>query len=274
MARVLAFGEILWDKIEEDYHLGGAPLNFAAHAWKCGLKSGIISCVGNDSLGEKAIEQVKKLGVATDLILRRNKKTGVVNVTIEDGQPSYEILKPRAFDYIDFGRLNEYLIPNYQYFYFGSLIQRSDSSKAALYHILDNYSFEEVFFDVNLRRDCYTSETIDKSLRYCTILKVGDEEVSTIQELIPHVKAEGFEMFSKTVIRNYPNIRRIITTAGSEGSYIFEDSILHHVPTEPVKVVDAVGAGDSFSASFLATFTKTNNVVQSATIANKVGGFV
>jgi len=48
---VLSFGEILWDKIEDVYHLGGAPLNFAAHFVKCGGSAAIFSAVGNDRLG-------------------------------------------------------------------------------------------------------------------------------------------------------------------------------------------------------------------------------
>ncbi len=274
MKKVLAFGEILWDKIDGKYHLGGAPLNFVAHAKKCGMHSGIVSCVGNDELGENALKKVDELGVSTSLILRRNKKTGVVNVEIKDGQPEYEILRPRAFDYIDFGRINKYLIHEYSYFYFGSLIQRSDSSREALYHILEEFEFEEVFFDVNLRRDCYSAETIETSLKYCTILKIGDEEITTVQELIPELKADDFERFSILVTENYPNVKIIITTAGAEGSYIYEHGKLHHIPTEVVKVVDAVGAGDSFSAAFLTNYTETNDVIKAATIANKVGGYV
>lgn len=274
MDKVLAFGEVLWDRINDQFHLGGAPLNFAAHAKKCGLESGIVSCVGNDKLGEEALTQIKDLGVYTDLIQRRNKKTGLVNVTVENGQPTYEIIRPRAFDYIDIGSLSEHHISAYNYFYFGSLIQRSESSREALYHILDNYSFEHIFFDVNLRRDCYTADTINKSLQYCTILKIGDEEISTVQKLLPYLVAEDFKGFAEAVVKFYAKIKIIITTAGSEGAYIYEQSKLHHVPTEPVKVVDAVGAGDSFSAAFLTVYARTKDIIQSATVANKLGGYV
>ena len=55
MIDVLAFGEILWDVIDGVPHIGGAPFNLAAHAAKCGLGAAIVSAVGRDDLGRRAV---------------------------------------------------------------------------------------------------------------------------------------------------------------------------------------------------------------------------
>ena len=60
--KVLSFGEVLWDVYATGKHLGGAPLNFAAHFKKCGGESWINTAVGDDDLGKEAVYEIKKAG--------------------------------------------------------------------------------------------------------------------------------------------------------------------------------------------------------------------
>ena len=100
---IVAFGEILWDVIDGVPHLGGAPFNFAAHAARCGLKSAIVSAVGDDELGQRALAAASGFGVDTSGVsVHPNLPTGTVNVTLADGIPSYEIVRPVAWDEIKF----------------------------------------------------------------------------------------------------------------------------------------------------------------------------
>ncbi|MFT6136024.1 MAG: fructokinase [Cyclobacteriaceae bacterium] len=271
--RVLSFGEILWDLIDEEAHLGGAPLNFAAHVKKCGCDSAILSCLGNDRLGEKAFDEVGKLGIDTSLIMRRNKKTGLVNVILHNGIPEYEILKPVAYDYIDLGRIDLAVIKTYDVFYFGTLIQRSASSRESLYHLLEGISFKEVFYDVNLRKDSYTQEHIDKSLNFCTILKINDEEIQELSLMFYDEALDNTE-FCERLIEARPKIHTVIITAGGEGSFIYHEKKLTHIAPNSVEVADTVGAGDAFSAGFISTLLRTGDVLKSAETASVLGGFV
>lgn len=271
--KALVIGEILWDIIDGKPHLGGAPLNFAAHVRQCGHESAIISGLGNDELGDEAYSKVTALGVDLSLVQRTNAKTGYVPVTLRDGQPDYEIIKEVAYDYIDSNALNHEKISEYDTFYFGSIIQRSPKSNRTLYDILDRHTFDNIFYDVNLRKDSYTKEVIQNSLAHCTLLKVNDEEVAILSELI-FGENQGFVAFSKSVWSTYPQVETIIITAGKDGCSIYSDNKMHHIPTEPIKVVDTVGAGDSFSAAFACVYAATGDPLKSAEIANKVGGYV
>lgn len=273
MTRVLAFGEILWDIIDGKYHLGGAPLNFAAHVSQGGLYAGILSCIGIDKIGDDALSAVEKIGLDTSLILRRNKRTGIVKVNTTNGQPDYDIIENVAFDYIDVGRLEHDKIATYDIFYFGTLIQRHISSRESLHEIFDRHTFKQVFYDVNLRKNCFNREHIEYSMGHCTMLKVNDEEVAVIGELLGFGKQDA-SGFGQEITSRYPNIQTVIVTAGGEGCYIFANKSLTHIPSSPVKVADTVGAGDSFSAAFVVVYSQTGDVVKAATIANKVGGFV
>ncbi|XOV91993.1 MAG: carbohydrate kinase [Bacteroidota bacterium] len=271
--KALVFGEILWDIIEGEPHLGGAPLNFAAHVRQCGQESAIISCLGKDDLGDKAFGMVKDLGVDVSFIQRSDIRTGFVPVTLKDGQPDYIITKDVAYDYIQSEQLDHDKIDTYDFFYFGSLIQRHAVSNKALYDILDRHKFDEIFYDVNLRKDSYNKTIIENSLKHCTVLKVNDEEVVVLSNML-FDEEQDFEGFGKSIMNRYPKIKSIVITAGAKGSYVFHDNQLDFIPTEKIKVADTVGAGDSFSAAFICTYHLSGDPVKSARIANKVGGFV
>ncbi len=66
--RLISIGEVLWDVIGEAEYLGGAPLNFAAHARKLGHEVFLISAVGDDERGRRALERLKQLGVSTEFV--------------------------------------------------------------------------------------------------------------------------------------------------------------------------------------------------------------
>ena len=90
--KVLAFGEILWDVINGVEHLGGAPFNFAAHMAQCGHETFMVSRLGMDELGDRAFRKASEHKVRTDFIQRDKKyPTGVVDVTLANGQPDYFI---------------------------------------------------------------------------------------------------------------------------------------------------------------------------------------
>jgi len=271
---VLVYGEILWDIINERKFLGGAPLNFAAHAVQCGLQSSIISCVGKDNLGDEALNLANKMGVDTHLVQNTScKNTGVVAVTLNKGQPTYTINANVAYDYIKLDPLKREKNKNYSGFYFGTLIQRNIESRTTLYYILDHYQFGYIFYDVNLRKNCYSKEVIEKSLSYCNVLKMNNEEVLTLSKML-YTKKLSFKLFAKAIINNYSQIELVIMTAGKKGCMLYKNGKVFTVKGLPTKVKDTVGAGDSFSAAFLASYLKTNSEIKAANVANIVGGFV
>ena len=272
--KVLAFGEILWDIIEGSEHLGGAPFNFAAHMAQCGNDVKIISKVGNDSLGIRALDlstvnSVDNSWIQTDQVF----PTGIVDVTLSDGQPDYVIRENAAFDYILSDNIEADLAENtFDVFYFGSLVQRNAVSARTLAKILSTGKFKHIFYDVNLRKLCYSAQILKDSLSACTILKLNRDEIGMICEIFD---AGGLteEEFCKYIKSEYPAIRIIIITAAEDGCFIYE-SEFRHIPGIPVKVRDAIGAGDAFSAAFMHIYAATGDAVGAAKIANNVGAFV
>lgn len=273
--KILAFGEILWDVIEGREHLGGAPFNFAVHSAQCGNKSSIISKLGRDLRGMRALDLSKAHGVDTSLIQWDDVyPTGVVDVTLSQGQPDYVIRPDAAYDFITntgdwMGALPEH---KFEVFYFGSLVQRNSVSFKTLHTILERNQFRHIFYDVNLRKGGFTPEIIKVSLNACTILKLNEDEVAVISELLMR-SAMSNERFCEHIKSEYPNIKLVIITASEKGCLIHERELLH-VPGTLVTVQDAIGAGDAFSASFMHIYGLTGDALRAAQVANQVGAFV
>lgn len=268
MIDVLAFGEILWDVIDGVPHLGGAPFNLAAHAARCGLRAALVSAVGRDDLGRRAVAEARRLGVSTDCVREHpSLPTGTVNVALDArGIPSYEIVKPVAWDEIDDGG-GEMRAPSPppRAFCFGTLAQRSPVSSATLGRLVAALRDSTlVFFDANLRQDFWSRDLVERSLARADILKVNDGEMRTL----------GFA--PDALFGRFPRLSVVVETRGPAGCVVsrrggapFASPAVDRGP-----VVDTVGAGDSFSAAFLAAVLRGETLEAAAAAGNLRAGEV
>jgi len=261
---VVAFGEVLWDIIEGVPHLGGAPFNFAAHCSLCGLKTAIVSSVGNDDLGRRACEMACGYGVdISGVAVHPKAQTGRVMVTLKDGIPSYDITQGVAWDEIvvSDGFLAQ---PCPRAVYFGTLVQRAPVSGAALRRVLDAWKDTEIFFDVNLRQDYWSESLVEEGIGRATVLKLNDEE-----QVMLGIKSEN-------LFAVHPQLQVMIVTKGADGCEVFlRGGASFLSPARPAgPVVDTVGAGDAFSAAFLSAYLKGATPQEAAQAGNERGGFV
>lgn len=272
--RILSFGEVLFDIIEGEHYLGGAPLNFAAHLAQMGEASYIFSKVGRDTLGREALNKIQAIGVKSDLIQQDNQyPTGTVPVKIKKGQPDYTILEDVAYDFIDFSESEDLLhLQDFDVLYYGTLAQRHPVSKQALQELINCKTFKHIFYDINLRKDCYTPSIIQQSLQHCSIFKLNDEEIAVVSSLL-YGKEFTMEEFVGLISTDF-QIGVIVITAGATGCYVYAQGELHFIKSYPTQVVDTVGAGDAFSAAFVSAYVRHHDPLRAADIANKLGAFV
>jgi fructokinase len=271
--KVLAFGEILWDIIKDEEFVGGAPFNFAAHSAQCGNEAYIISRVGDDRLGAKAIDLCRTFQVKSQFVqIDPNHPTGVVDVVLAKGQPDYSIREDVAYDYIEAKGVEDLDDQAFDVLYFGSLAQRSRSA-SALDWILENHKFPFVFYDVNIRKSLDHGRILKRSLPRCNIVKMNTEEVSVVSAAL-NVQDVSDEDVCHKLVETYPNINVIIITAAEKGCFVFYGGHFYYIPGIPVVVEDAIGAGDAFSAAFMNEYFRTGDPVGAASVANRVGGFV
>lgn len=281
--KALTFGEALFDIIKGSAHLGGAPLNLAAHLAKLGAKPAVITAVGRDNLGENLLAQAKAMGIDTSYILIDEKRpTGTVTVELQaEGIPVFTINKGVAWDAItpeekEFEDLSR---EEWDVFCFGTLAQRTEENRKTLERLFLEIKAKCFFYDVNLRIGNYKKEWILSSLEHTTILKLNEEEANTISCLISGISGTckpltSYKAFCRLVTEKYPEISVICISRGPKGAAVYYKGVYEEVETTPVEVADTVGAGDAFSAGFLYTFLSGYGVSKAASIACLLGTYV
>ena len=98
---VLSIGEVLWDVFGDTEYLGGAALNFAAHARILGHSVSFLSAVGDDPRGQRIVEKMEAMGLPTRFLHQvKEHPTGIVTVNLDaSGQPHFTIHRPAAYDF-------------------------------------------------------------------------------------------------------------------------------------------------------------------------------
>jgi fructokinase len=158
---------------------------------------------------------------------------------------------------------------------FGTLAQRSEVSRKAIYSLIEAIPAERdalIIYDINLRQHYYSKEFIETSLRYCNILKINDEEFATVATML-ELATDDFEVGARKLIEQY-GLRMVIVTCGEKGSIIITKDEASQLDTPKVKVVDTVGAGDSFTGAFVAAILSGKTVKDAHRLAVDVSAFV
>ena len=272
---IVGMGEALWDILPEGKKLGGAPANFAYHVSQFGLKSCVVSAVGDDALGNLIIENFKEKGLK-HIISQVPYPTGTVLVEIDQtGIPQYEIKENVAWDNIPFTDRLRRLAENTKAVCFGSLAQRNVVSRETVSRFLDAMPQTDdtlVVFDVNLRQGFYNKEILCDSMKRCNILKINDEELVTVSRMFGY---PGIDLQDKCwILLGKYNLKMLILTCGINGSYVFTSGNVSFQPTPRVEVADTVGAGDSFTAAFISNILKGRPVAEAHRCAVRTSAYV
>lgn len=272
---IVGMGEALWDVLPEGKKIGGAPANFAYHVSQFGFDSRIVSAVGEDTDGTEIMDVFQKKALKT-MIARVPYPTGTVQVTLDAvGVPCYDIKEAVAWDNIPFTDELKSLALNTRAVCFGSLAQRSQVSRDTIKRFLDampDLDGNLKIFDVNLRQGFYTKEILCDSMSRCNVLKINDEELVVISRIFDY---PGIDLQDKCwiLLAKY-NLKMLILTCGTNGSYVFTPGVASFQETPRVAVADTVGAGDSFTAAFTSAVLAGKPVQEAHKLAVEVSAFV
>ena len=272
---VVGMGEALWDMLPEGRKLGGAPANFAYHVSQFGLDSRVVSAVGDDELGNEILANFaeKQLDCQIEKVTY---PTGTVQVTLDEkGVPCYEIKEGVAWDNIPYTPALENLAKQTHAVCFGSLAQRIAVSRETINRFIDQMPEDEnvlKIFDINLRQHFYSKELIEASLKKSNVLKINDEELVVVGEMFGFADID-FQDKCWILLAKY-NLKMLILTCGTEGSYVFTPGEVSFLETPQVQVADTVGAGDSFTGAFVAAILSGKTVKDAHRLAVDVSAFV
>lgn len=228
-------------------------MNVAVHLNNLGVDAAMISRVGKDELGRELISFLNSKNVPTHLIQQDGEyPTGVVNVSLdEQGQASYEIIQPVAWDFITAEEEVISAAKAADVLVFGSLANRSKATRETLQQLLQ-LPLTKVF-DVNLRAPFYDRQLIQSLLASAQIVKMNDEELEEISDWYGIEGKMGQQM--EHLMRSFA-IDHLLVTRGADGAvYRHSRGFVAH-PGYRVKVQDTVGSGDTFFATFLSQWKR------------------
>jgi fructokinase len=272
---MVAFGEMLWDLLPSGRVLGGAPFNFAHRVASIGDRGVMISRLGNDALGREALAAMRTLGMDTACIQADTiHPTGTVPVSLDAaGAPVFTILPDVAYDHIAPAPEAEAKIARADCLCFGTLVQRSPVSAATLHRLLARYHGRIRLLDLNLRRDCWTPESVRSSIDRADVLKLNDDEAAVIAP---------FYGMAGVPLRDFPGamlartrLSYLVVTLGAHGAFAASRTgEAAYEPAHAVTVVDTVGSGDAFTAGFAHGLLAGWPLARSLAYGNALGALV
>lgn len=272
--KVIAVGEIVWDMLPAGKQLGGAPLNFAFFSKELGAEAYAVSAIGNDVLGDETLAVASATGVNLDYLQRNNLPTSRVLISLDnEGVPQYEIVENVAWDALECPQMILDLVKDASVMCWGSLAQRSVTSRQSVLAMLAAAPKECVkVFDINIRQHYYSREVIETSLGYADILKLNEDELPLVASLL------GLSGQERDIVRQLIEkyaLKYLVYTHGADFSEVFSATGEYsHVPTPKVRVVDTVGAGDSFTAVFVTSILQGLSMAESHARAVEVSAYV
>lgn len=269
---VVGLGEILWDVFPERKILGGAPANFAYHVSQFGFNGYAVSAIGGDLLGKEILQSLESKEL-NYMLETTDFPTGTVQVTLDKyGVPQYEICENVAWDNIPFTSRTENLAKSTGTVCFGSLAQRSEVSRATIRKFIECMPEDSLkIFDINLRLNYFSRDVVHQSLELANMMKINDDEVIRIAELFGWSGEE--QDICQQLLKEY-NLKILILTKGTEGSFVFTPYQASYLPTPKVHVADTVGAGDSFTAAFVAAYLHGERIEDAHQLAVEVSAYV
>ena len=272
---VVAFGEVLWDLLPDKVIIGGAPFNFTYRINSLGNNAYIISSVGKDDYGEKALEKIRELKMSTEYIQQDSRyPTGTVEVFLDEHKkPDYNIITEVAYDHIQLNDSIISMVNSADCLCFGTLARRNRESRETLQALLDSFRGRFRLYDINLRKNCYTRDAIHESLLQTDILKLNDEEAGEVNELL-QLNAANLQGIAKGILTRYPIQICIITLASNGVLAISAENEIVYEPGYRVLMQDPLGAGDAFSAGFISKILSGSDLPGACRFGNQLGAIV
>ena len=284
--RIVGVGEVLWDLLLTGPQLGGAPANFAYHARSLSGEGGqakVITRVGKDDYGREIIRRFHDMGLPDETVqVDEDAPTGTAKVELSGNGPHFTIQQNVAWDSIAATDEAVAAAGSADAICFGSLAQRSKTSRRSIQQLVGAAPAAALrVFDINLRQEFYSRDLIEESLQLANVFKLNDDELPTVAAMF------GLAGSTENQIERLAlmfGLRVVALTRGANGSLLYEEAgkppgsrgnaRWSDCASSPVKVVDTVGAGDSFTAALVMGVLREMDLDEVNEIANAVARYV
>jgi fructokinase len=268
---VVCFGEVLWDILPSGPLPGGAPMNVAYHLKKLGTHPAMITKIGLDDYGKELLNIFSKSGITTEYFyVDHQHATGIVYAhPNEYNEVAYDIVFPSAWDFIEWKEEFIHLLQPSDFFVYGSLAGRNNTSFDTLAQLLEIANTKVL--DINLRPPYYHRMQVEHLLQKANILKMNLAELELISGWFSQFKSVEDRI---KLVQDRFKMDIVLVTMGGDGALANDKGAIYRHKGFKVMVADTIGSGDSFLAGFLHQLLNGASVETALTFASAMGAFI
>src|ERR687889_699380 len=252
-------------------YLGGSPANNAVYVSKLGGTSAVVAKTGIGAFGKFLKGELQRHGVTTDYLLMDHRThTTVIFVSSTSATPDFEEF--RSGDYLlRPEEISEEAISRARVVHASTFALSCEPCRSAVMKAFRKAREMDkiVSLDPNYSKRIWPDykearRVIREAYRYVDVTKPSADDARRV--FGPDYGPEQYiEMFHDL------GAETVIFTMGEDGNLVSDGGeITVHVPTRPVEVVDATGAGDAFWAGFLIAILDGNSAERSVLFAREI----
>ncbi|SCG83238.1 putative sugar kinase yeiI [Proteiniborus sp. DW1] len=232
---------------------GGVGRNIAENLSRLGIKTKLITAVGDDLYGEKISNECRIAGIDIDhcLVLKSMPSSTYLSVLDENGDMKVAISDMDTIDYlnIDFLKTKSLIIENSS-----AIVIDTNLSLEVIEYLLSNFKHKIFFVDTV---STTKARKVKELIGYFHTIKPNiyeTEELTGVKITSDHDLEVAAEVFLKK------GLRRVFITLGERGVFYKDELTKKFVKPPAVKVVNATGAGDAFMAGLVYSYINDLNL--------------
>ncbi|MBN9019441.1 MAG: 5-dehydro-2-deoxygluconokinase [Rhizobiales bacterium] len=291
------YGQQIWSRLEDiasfAKSVGGCPSNIAIGTARLGLRSGVVTRVGDEQMGRFIREQMAREGVSTaGIATDKERLTALVLLAVED-----EGVSPMIFYRTDCADMalseadidESFIASARAIVVTGTHFSRDNTDAAQRKAIrIARAAGSKVVFDIDYRPNLWglaghaagferyvKSDRVSERLR--TVLPDCDLVIGTEEEIRIASGADDVLGALKAIRALTP--ATIVLKRGAMGCIVYDGPISDDLEAGvvgdgfPIEVYNVLGAGDAFMSGFLRGWLKGEALKTCATWANACGAF-
>jgi 5-dehydro-2-deoxygluconokinase len=253
-------------------YVGGSPLNMAVGTRRLGLRSALLTGVGQDQVGDFLLHFLEKEGVETKFIARKpgfRTSAVVLGIKPPDNFPLVYYRENCADSKVNIDDVVNADIGACRLFEISATALNVEPSRSAGFFAAEEAVKNDVpiLIDLDFRADQWHDArsfgiTARAYLRNCTIALGTEEEILATMLSDPgQIKIKNQQISAPEIRGNVEaaikaimklGIEALIVKRGAKGSSVFlKNGEVIDVPGFPVEVVNILGAGDAFASGFI-----------------------
>ena len=290
MKKVITFGEIMMrlnpegyrrfvqaDRFEASY--AGGEANVAVGLAQFGMDAAFVSKVPAHEIGQCAVNELRRFGVDTSLILRGGDRLGLYYVEKGASQRASKVIYDRADSAIAKAAVSEFdwdaIFENVAWFHWTGITPALggelpeiclEACKAAKAHGVT------ISCDLNFRKKLWTSAqanaVMSKLMPYVDVCIANEEDAKDVFGIAASgtdiaagkLSREGYRSVAEQLCAHFGFKAVAITLRGSISAsdndwaaMLYTGGEAYFSPTYHIRIVDRVGGGDSFGAGLIYT---------------------